>query len=99
MFMKEEIVLKPDEALEYVKLNVKEEDVLELSYNRVYAPGDVLSVQTEEEFGEENIIVSLHLNGELVSDVVRVNLNDIKDDLLEIGHITDEKETIIVIKD
>ncbi len=97
--MKEEIVLKPDEALEYVKLNVKEEDVLELSYNRVYAPGDVLSVQTEEEFGEENIIVSLHLNGELVSDVVRVNLNDIKDDLLEIGHITDEKETIIVIKD
>ncbi|MPL58281.1 hypothetical protein SDC9_17861 [bioreactor metagenome] len=99
MFMKEEIVLKPDEALEYVKLNVKEEDVLELSYNRVYAPGDVLSIQTEEEFGEENIIVSLHLNGELVSDVVRVNLNDIKDDLLEIGHITDEKETIIVIKD
>ncbi|MEA4956420.1 MAG: DUF2097 domain-containing protein [Methanobrevibacter sp.] len=97
--MKEEIVLKPDEALEYVKLNVKEEDVLELSYNRVYAPGDVLSIQTEEEFGEENIIVSLHLNGELVSDVVRVNLNDIKDDLLEIGHITDEKETIIVIKD
>ena len=97
--MKEEIVLKPDEALEYVKLNVKEEDVLELSYNRVYAPGDVLSVQTEEEFGEENIIVSLHLNGELVSDVVRVNLNDIKDDLLEIGHISGEKETIIVIED
>lgn len=97
--MKEEIVLKPDEALEYVKLNVKEEDVLELSYNRVYAPGDVLNVQIEEEFGEENVIVSLHLNGELVSDVVRVNLNDIKDDLLEIGHISGEKETIIVIED
>ncbi|BBL62327.1 MAG: DUF2097 domain-containing protein [Methanobrevibacter arboriphilus] len=97
--MKEEIVLKPDEALEYVKLNVKEEDVLELSYNRVYAPGDVLNIQIEEEFGEENVIVSLHLNGELVSDVVRVNLNDIKDDLLEIGHISGEKETIIVIED
>ncbi|OQD59512.1 hypothetical protein MBBAR_3c01680 [Methanobrevibacter arboriphilus JCM 13429 = DSM 1125] len=97
--MKEEIVLKPDEALEYVKLNVKEEDVLELSYNRVYAPGDVLNIQVEEEFGEENVIVSLHLNGELVSDVVRVNLNDIKDDLLEIGHISGEKETIIVIED
>lgn len=97
--MKEEIVLKPDEALEYVKLNVKEEDVLELSYNRVYAPGDVLNIQIEEEFGEENVIVSLHLNGELVRDVVRVNLNDIKDDLLEIGHISGEKETIIVIED
>ena len=83
----------------WIKWNVKEEDVLELSYNRVYAPGDVLNIQIEEEFGEENVIVSLHLNGELVSDVVRVNLNDIKDDLLEIGHISGEKETIIVIED
>jgi hypothetical protein len=97
--MKEEIILKPDEALDYVKSNVKEEDVLELSYNRIYAPGDVLDVRVEEDFGEENVIVSLHLNGELVNDVVRVNLNDIKDDLLEIGHITDDKETIIVIED
>lgn len=97
--MKEEIILKPDKALEYVKVNVKKEDILELSYNRVFAPGEVLDVMTEEEFGEEELIVSLHLNGDLVNDVVRVNLNDIKDDLLEIGHITDEKETIIVIED
>ena len=97
--MKEEIVLKLDEALKYVKLNVKEEDLLELSYNRVFAPGEVLDVRVEEELGEENVLVSLHLNGDLVNDVVEVNLNDIQDDLLEIGHITDEKETIIVIED
>lgn len=97
--MKEEIILKPDKALEYVKLNVKKEDVLELSYNRVFAPGEVLDVMVEENFGEEEVIVSIHLNGDLVNDVVRVNLNDIKDDLLEIGHINDEKETIIVIED
>lgn len=97
--MKEEIILEPEKALEYVKLNVKKGDVLELSYNRVYAPGDVLDVSIEDCFGEKNIIVSLHLNGDLVNDVVRINLNDIEDDLVEIGHITDEKETIIVIKD
>ncbi|MBZ9571458.1 DUF2097 domain-containing protein [Methanobrevibacter sp. TMH8] len=97
--MKEEIVLKPDEALEYVKSNVKKEDILELSYNRVFAPGEVLDVMVEKEFEEEEVIISLHLNGDLVNDVVRVNLNNIKDDLLEIGHITDEKETIIVIED
>jgi len=96
--MKEEIILKSDKALEYVKLNVKKEDILELSYNRVFAPGEVLDVMVEEEFGEEEVIVSLHLNGDLVSDIVTVNLNDIQDDLLEIGHITDEKETIIVIE-
>lgn len=97
--MKEEIVLRPEKALEYIKLNVKEEDILELSYNRVFAPGEVIDVRTEEEFGEEELIVSLHLNGDLVSDVVTVNLNDIQNDLLEIGHITDEKETIIVIEE
>ncbi|RBQ22434.1 hypothetical protein ALNOE001_21920 [Candidatus Methanobinarius endosymbioticus] len=97
--MKEEIVLNSEKALEYVKSNVKKDDVLELSYNRVYAPGDVLDVSVEECFGEENVIVSLHLNGELVNDVVRVNLNDLEADLLEIAHITDEKETIIVIED
>jgi len=96
--MKEEIILSPDKALKYIKLNVKKEDILELSYNRVFAPGTVLDLIVEEEFGEENLIVSLHLNGYLVNDVVKVNLNNIKDDLLEIGHITDEKETIIVVE-
>ncbi|KZX15539.1 hypothetical protein MBCUT_14470 [Methanobrevibacter cuticularis] len=97
--MKEEIVLTPINALDYVKSNVKEGDVLELSYNRIFAPGDVLDVKTEEDFGEEVIIVSLQLNGEIVNDVVRVNLNNIIDDLIEICHITDEKETLIVIEE
>ncbi|MCL2687024.1 MAG: DUF2097 domain-containing protein [Methanobrevibacter sp.] len=97
--MKKNIVLKPDEALEYVKLNVSKEDILELSYNRIFAPGEVLDLMVEEEFGEEEIIVTLHLNGDLVNDVVRINLNNIKDDLLEIGHITDEKEIIIIVEE
>ena len=96
--MSEEIFLKPDEALNYVKLNVKQEDTLELSYNRVFAPGEVLDVRVEEEFGEEIIKLSLQLNGELVNDVVEINLNDIKDDLIEMCHITGEKETIIVLE-
>ena len=97
--MKEEIILNPDKALKYVKINVKKGDILELSYNRIFAPGEVLDILVEEEFGEECLIVSLHLNGNLVNDVVEVNLNNIKDDLLEIGHINNEKETIIVIED
>lgn len=97
--MNEEIVLNPDEVLNYVKLNVKEQDTLEISYNRIFAPGEVLNVEIEEEFGDENIIVSLHLNGEMVNDVVRINLNDIKDDLLEICHVSNEKKTVIVVED
>ncbi|MCL2116022.1 MAG: DUF2097 domain-containing protein [Methanobrevibacter sp.] len=97
--MNEKIDLKSDEVLNYVKLNVKEEDTLEISYNRIFAPGEVLDVRTYEEFGEENVVVSLQLNGELVNDVVEINLNDIKDDLIEVCHITGEKETLIVVKE
>ncbi|MDR0900485.1 MAG: DUF2097 domain-containing protein [Methanobrevibacter sp.] len=97
--MKEEIVLNPDESFEYVKSNVKEGDTLELSYNRVFAPGEVLGIKVEEDLGEELVIVSLHLNGDIVNDVVRVTLNDIRDDLLEICHITEDKETLIVIEE
>lgn len=96
--MNEEIILNPDETLNYIKNNVKERDILELSYNRVFAPGEVLDIAIEEDF-EEELIVSLHLNGDLVNDVVRVNLNNIKDDLLEVCHKTDKNETIIVVED
>lgn len=97
--MKEEIVLNPEESFEYVKSNVKEGDLLELSYNRVFAPGEVLDVKTEEDLGEELVIVALQLTGDLVNDVVRVTLNDIRDDLLEICHIREDKETLIIIEE
>ncbi|KZX15562.1 DUF2097 domain-containing protein [Methanobrevibacter filiformis] len=97
--MEDEIFVKPDEALDYIKNNVKKHDTLELSYNRVYAPGEVLGVEVEEDWGEESLMVSIHLSGDLVNDVVRVNMNNIKDDLLEVRHLNNEKEVILVVED
>ncbi|MDR2829617.1 MAG: DUF2097 domain-containing protein [Methanobrevibacter sp.] len=97
--MIEEIILSPDKTLEYIKNNVKKHDTLELSYNRVFAPGDVLDIVIEEDWGDEALIVSLHLNGELVNDVVKVNMENIKNDLLEVRHInTDDEEIIITVE-
>ena len=39
--MIEEVEMSFDEALEYVKTKVNVGDVLELSYNRIFAPGEV----------------------------------------------------------
>ena len=41
-----------DEAIDYVRNNVKEYDDLELSYNRVFTPGEVIGIDTEEKSGE-----------------------------------------------
>jgi len=97
--MEEEIILKPDEVIEYIKENVEDHDTIEISYNRIYAPGTVLGVLVEDNYGEENLILRIHLNGELVNDTVEVNMHAIKDDLIEIRHKKGEKLTTIAIED
>ncbi|KZX13442.1 DUF2097 domain-containing protein [Methanobrevibacter curvatus] len=97
MSIVKEIYLSPDKAIEYVKNNINKHDLLELSYNRIYAPGEVLDISTEMDFGEEVLIVTLHLNGDMVNDVVRVNMENIKNDLIEMRHVTDEEDIVIVL--
>lgn len=97
--MEEEIILKPDEVIEYIKENVADHDSIEISYNRIYAPGTVLGVMVEDNYGEENLILRIHLNGELVNDTVEVNIHAIKDDLIEIRHTKGEQLTTILIED
>jgi hypothetical protein len=95
--MEKEITLKADEALEYIKTNVEHHDTIEISYNRIYAPGTVLGIEEDVIDGEEVLNLTIHLNGEIVSDTVEVNLHAIKNDILEIRHTRGEKSTIIVV--
>ncbi|AXV39973.1 DUF2097 domain-containing protein [Methanobacterium sp. BAmetb5] len=89
--MEEETFLKAEEIIDYIRDNVKTHDILEISYNRIYAPGEVLGVEMQEEYGEEFLEVTLHLNGDLVNQVVRINMHAIKDDLIEIRHTHGEE--------
>jgi hypothetical protein len=95
--MEKEITLKADEALEYIKTNVEHHDTIEISYNRIYAPGTVLGIEEDVIDGEEVLNLTIHLNGEIVSDTVEVNLHAIKNDILEIRHTRGEKSTVIVV--
>ncbi|AIS31009.1 MULTISPECIES: DUF2097 domain-containing protein [Methanobacterium] len=94
--MEEEIFLKAEDIIDYVRDNVKTHDILEISYNRIYAPGEVLGVEIEEEYGEEFLEVTLHLNGDLVNQIVRINMHAIKDDLIEIRHTQGEELKVLV---
>ena len=77
--------------------NVKVGDTLEISYNRIFAPGEVLSVLEEDEETGEGVRVNLQLNGEILNQAVEIDFNEIYDDLLEMNHITEDKEVIIEI--
>ena len=95
--MVEELSMSVDEAIEYIRNNVEVGDTLEISYNRIFAPGEVLSVLEEDEITGEGVRVNLQLNGEILNQAVEIDFNEIYDDLLEMNHITDDKEVIIEI--
>ncbi|MBR3112874.1 MAG: DUF2097 domain-containing protein [Methanobrevibacter sp.] len=93
--MIEEVQMSFDEALEYVKTNVEVGDILEISYNRIFAPGEVLGFTEEDEMTGEGYRVALQLNGKILNQSVEIDFNDIADDLIEMRHITDDKELVI----
>ena len=95
--MVEEVEMSFEEALNYVKTNVEVGDLLELSYNRIFAPGEVSGFTEPDEVTGEGFRVGLQLTGEILNQSIELDFNELEDDLIEMRHITDEKELIIEI--
>ena len=93
--MAEELLMSVDDAIEYVRNNVKVGDTLEISYNRIFAPGEVLGFTEEDEVTGEGYRVGLQLTGKILNQSVEIDFNEIADDLIEMRHITDDKELVI----
>jgi hypothetical protein len=98
--MIKEITMECNQAIDYIINNVKINDQLELSYNRVFTPGEVLNVDTTEYHGKPGCKVLILVSEEIHTSTVEVDLEEIKDDLIEIHHIpkdTTKEEVIIEI--
>ena len=95
--MVEEIEMTFEEAVEYVRNNVHVRDILEVSYNRIFAPGEVLGITEEDEETGEGLRVSMQLTGEILNQSVEIDFKRIEDDLIEMRHIHDDKDIIIEI--
>ena len=93
--MVEEVEMSFDDALEYIKTQVEVGDILEISYNRIFAPGEVLGFTEEDEVTGEGYRVGLQLTGKILNQSVEIDFNEIADDLIEMRHITDDKELVI----
>lgn len=97
--MEKEINLNADAAIEYIESNVENYDVLEISYNRVFVPGEVLDISTLEKDGMKSVRVLIKMNAKTIKETVEMDLMEIKDDIVEIRHITDETSTLLVIEE
>ena len=98
--MEKEINLNAEAAIEYVKSNVKNYDVLEISYNRIFVPGEVLDLSAVEINDDvKSLKLLLQMNGETIKDTVEVDLVEIMNDVVEIRHITSETSTVLSIEE
>ena len=95
--MVEEIEMTYEDAVEYIRNEVNVGDLLEVSYNRIFAPGEVLGITEEDEVTGEGLRVSMQLTGEILNQSVEIDFKDLEEDLIEMRHITDDKELIIEI--
>ena len=95
--MVEEVQMEYKDVVEYVRNEVKIDDILEVSYNRIFAPGEVLGILQEDEETGEGLRVSLQLTGKILNQAVEIDLKDFEEDLIELHHITDDKDLVIEV--
>lgn len=88
-----------EDAVEYIKKNVKPYDNVEMSYNRVFTLGEVINVDNcVLKNGKKSCTVVVHLEGDTLHGTVDIDLEEIKYDLIEVRHFPkDGEETLIVI--
>ncbi len=86
-----------EDAIKYIEDNVKVYDDIELSYHRVFTPGEVLCIDNEDRHGKKSFRIMVQVAGDLIAQAVEVDLEEIKDDLVEIKHIPKDKNDSTVI--
>lgn len=95
-----ELTMDCEEVIEYVKNNVKAFDNVEMSYNRVFTPGEVINIETcELKGGKKSCTVLVHLDGDTIHNTVNVDLEEIKYDLIEVRHIPKDGEEVLIAID
>ena len=97
--MVKELTMDCEEVIDYVKKNVEAYDKVEMSYNRVFTPGEVINVETcVLKGGKKSCTVLVQLEGDTIHSTVDIDLEEIKYDLIEVKHIPqDGDETLITI--
>jgi len=95
-----ELKMDCDLAIDYIKENVNVHDILELSYNRVFTPGEVLNIDTDEYNGKKGLKLIIHVSEDTFTSTVEVDVEEIKGDLIEVIHIPKNKDekTVILIE-
>ncbi|MEE1134760.1 MAG: DUF2097 domain-containing protein [Methanobrevibacter sp.] len=88
--------LTTPQAVEYLKENVKMHDRIELSYNRIYAEGEIINVDFSEYFGKPGFKLMISLDESELGATIEVDVLEVQDDIIEFIHYPKDGESVEV---
>ena len=91
-----ELELTTKEAVNYLKENVKIHDKLEISYNRIFAEGELLNVDFSEYFGEPGFKILMSLDESDLGATIEIDVYEVEEDIIEFIHYPKEGEEVEV---
>lgn len=91
-----EMKLTTDEAVAYLKENVKIHDKIEISYNRIFAEGEVLNVDFSKYFGEPGFKMLVSLDESDLGATIEIDVYEVEDDIIEFVHYPKDGEEVDV---
>ena len=91
-----ELKLTTEEAVKYLKENVKIHDNIEISYNRIFAEGEVLNVDFSKYFGEPGFKMLVSLDESDLGATIEIDIYEVEDDIIEFIHYPKDGEEVDV---
>jgi hypothetical protein len=88
--------LTTQEAVNYLKENVKIHDRIELSYNRIFAEGEILNVDFSKYFGEPGFKMLVSLDESDLGATIEIDIYEVEDDIIEFIHYPKDGEEVDV---
>lgn len=91
-----ELELTTQQAVNYLKENLQIHDILEISYNRIFAEGEVLNVDFSKYFGEPGFKILMSLDESDLGATVEIDIYEVEEDIIEFVHKPTNGEEVVV---
>ncbi len=96
LIVMKEIELTAEDAVKYLKENVKMHDRIQISYNRIFAEGEVLNVDFSEYFGKPGFKMLVSLDESDLGAAVEIDIYEYAEDIIEFVHYPKNGEEVEV---
>lgn len=88
--------LSTDDAVDYLKENLKIHDTLEISYNRIFAEGEILNIDFSEYFDVPGFKILMSLDETHLDPTIEIDVYEVKEDIIEFIHTPQNGDVVEV---